>query len=481
MARNTYRRKGEAQNRALLVGAAIIIAIIVLAAAYFFLTQPAEEGEAVEEARETEETPAATETETTPVQTTPEETTPEEKPKIIWASTQLVPAEEQKFVKDELLPGFVEETGIEVEFVGISYGDLTIRMQSEQESGEVTISLIADLHGGLDLFASNGWLEDLSKFGALEGREFPQVLEDYSSLYGIKAYVPWLTATYVFVVNKEAFNYLPPGLTMEDVMTGSDKWTYEALLEWARNIEAATGSKPLGFPAGPKGLFHRFLHGYVYPSFTGAQVKNFDSPEAIEMWNYLEELWQYVNPQSTVYDAMASPLLKGEVLIAWDHTARIKDAIIERPEDFVVVPAPAGPKGRGYILVIVGLAIPKNAPNQDAAWQLIEYLTRPEIQRLILERVGFFPAVTGVAEELPAGPLKVLAQGVGNQLATPDSLVALIPSLGAKGGEFSTTYREAFKAIVLEGKNPEDVLPDLKQYLLGLFQEAGAKLPPPDE
>ncbi len=465
-------------NRLIIAIAAIAIVVIIIAGLLIAGRGGEEQPETVPEA-----TPAAgrgAPAEETP-QAAPEEREEARRVKIIWASTQLVPAEEQAFVKGELLPPFTEETGIEVEFVGLSYDALVTRLQSEVETGKVTISVIADLHGGLDLFASKGWLEDLSKFGALEGRSFPKTLEDYSNLYGIKAYIPWLTATYVFVVNKEAFNYLPPDLTPEDVMSGSEKWTYEALLRWAENIYAQTGMKALGFPAGPKGLFHRFLHGYLYPSFTGAQVKNFDSPEAVEMWNYLKELWNYVNPQSTTYDAMASPLLKGEVLIAWDHTARIKDAIIEQPDKFVVVPAPRGPEGRGYIVVIVGLAIPKGAPNQDAAWKLIEYLTRPEVQRLILERVGFFPAVEDVAEQLPEGPLRILASGVSAQLSAPDSIVALIPSLGGRGGEFSQLYREAFQRIVLEGVEPEAILTQFKEQLLALFEETGAKLPPPDQ
>ena len=450
---------------------AVVLLILIIGVAVYLAGRGGEEAAT--------ETPEGTATET--ATGAPAEGAPEGRVKIVWASTQLVPTQEQAFVKEELLPPFTEETGIEVEFVGMDYGTLVQKMQAEQETGNVTISLIADLHGGLDLFASKGWLEDLSKFGALEGRSFPKTLEDYSNLYGIKAYIPWLTATYVFVVNKEAFQYLPEGLTEEDVLSGSEKWTYEALLKWAENIYAATGEKPLGFPAGPEGLFHRFLHGYLYPSFTGAQVKNFDAPQAAEMWSYLRQLWEYVNPQSTTYKAMAEPLLKGEVLIAWDHTARIKDAILQQPDKFVVVPAPRGPEGRGYIVVIVGLAIPKGAPNQEAAWKLIEYLTRPETQRLILERVGFFPAVEGVAEQLPEGPLKILAAGVAAQLSAPDSLVALIPSLGEKGGEFSQIYREAFKAIVLEGKDPGEVLPPLAERLQAIFQEVGARLPPPDE
>ena len=399
---------------------------------------------------------------------------------IVWASTQLNPAAEQAFVKNQLLPPFTEETGISVEFVPISYSDLAVRLEGEMKAGKVTISLIGELHGGLDLFASKGWLEDLSKFGALEGRTFIPSLERFSTLYGIKAYVPWMTATYVMVVNKKAFNYLPEGLTVEDVVMGTDKWTYEALLAWAKRLYEETGSPKLGFPASPKGLFVRFLHGYLYPAFTGAQVKNFNSPEAIEMWNYLKELWKYVHPASTTWDRMADPLLREEVWIAWDHTARIRDAIVQRPDDFVVAPVPKGPKGRAFILVVAGLAIPKNAPNQEAAWRLIEYLTRPEVQVKVLENVGFFPTVQEASGEVPEGPLKVMVEGVSRQLGAPDALVAMIPSLGGRGGDFKEIYLTAFENIVLKGADPADVLPGLAEELMNLFREVGAPLPPPD-
>ena len=244
--------------------------------------------------------------------------------KIVWASTQLNPPEEQSFVKGTLLADFKKETGNEVEFIAISYDQLTTRLESEEKSGKVTISLLGDLHGGLDYFASKGWLMDLSKFGTLSGRTFPKVLEDYSKLHGIKAYIPWMTATYVMVVNKKAYDYLPQGLTPDDVRKGTSKWTYDALLAWAKNLAEKTGSSKLGFPAGPKGLFVRFLHGFLYPAFTGYQAKAFNSDDAVQMWEYLKELWKYVVPQSTTYDAMADPLLKEEVWIAWDHTAESK-------------------------------------------------------------------------------------------------------------------------------------------------------------
>ncbi|WP_370456662.1 ABC transporter substrate-binding protein [Thermococcus sp. MAR1] len=400
-----------------------------------------------------------------------------EKVTVTFLSTQLNPPEERAFVQDELLKGFTDETGIEVNFVPISYTDMVTRLEGEMQTGKVTIDLIGDLHGGMDYMASKGWLEDLGGMPKLEGRTFINTFERYAHIRGQKVYIPWMSATYVMVVNKEAFKYLPEGLTEEDVMKGTDKWTYDALLQWAKNLKEAKGQPELGFPAGPKGLFVRFLHGYIYPSYTGYQAKEFDSPEAVEMWNYLKELWPYVHPSSTTWDAMADPLLKGEVLIAWDHTARIKNAIETKPDQFVVVPVPRGPKGRGFIVVLAGLAIPKGAPHKDQAWKLIDYLTKPETQVKVLEKVGFFPTVEEASGKLPEGPLKILAKGVQAQASTQDALVVMIPNLGDKGGQFKEYYKQAFERIVLNNEDPATVTKEIKPDLIKLFEEVGVPVP----
>ena len=60
--------------------------------------------------------------------------------------------------------------------------------------------------------------------------------------------------------------------------------SFAQLADWAKSITEKTGQRRLGFPAGPKGLFARFLEGYFYPSFTGSTVTEFRSPEAEKMW-----------------------------------------------------------------------------------------------------------------------------------------------------------------------------------------------------
>jgi multiple sugar transport system substrate-binding protein len=82
------------------------------------------------------------------------------------------------------------------------------------------------------------------------------------------------------------------------------------------------------------------------------------------MWEFVNDMWQYVHPQSVAYEFMQEPLLAEEVWVTFDHTARLINAFKDRPNDFLALPAPSGPKGLGFMPVVAGLAIPKTAPNK---------------------------------------------------------------------------------------------------------------------
>ncbi len=396
---------------------------------------------------------------------------------IIFASTQMEPAKEQTFARGELLGDFSTETGIQVEYVTFpSYAEIQIRMSAEAGAKKVTTGLIGDLHGGLDVMNSQGLLQDLSAV-RLSKKTFVKSLEDNSVIAGKKVYIPWMQATYIMAVDKKAFDYLPAGLTADDVKKGTEKWTYEALLTWAKRLQEQYNTPKLGFPIGPGGLWHRFLHGYIHPSYTGYQAKAFNSPEAVALWEYLRKLLPNVHRASTTWSAMDEPLLKQEVLIAWDHTARLKAAIVEKPDQIVIVPVPRGPKGRGYITVAVGLAIPVGAPQKDNVIKLIDYLTSPAVQVEVLQNVGFFPVVAEAGGALPQGPLKILAQGVLNQSATPDSNMQMIPSLGPKGGEYTSLFREVFTKVVIENADIRSTLRQAEAKFKAIFDELGTPMP----
>ncbi len=288
-------------------------------------------------------------------------------------------------------------------------------------------------------------------------------------------YIPWMQATYIMAARTDALEYLP-----EDADINALTW--DQVAEWGANLLDGTGERLLGFPFGEDGLRHRLFQGYLYPSFTGRVNNEFATQPGVDMWNWLLDTWQYVNPQSTTYGFMQEPLQSGEVGVAWDHTARLIDALNADPEGFVAFPSPAGPEGRAFMPVIIGLSVPKTAPDPEAAKDLIRYLLKPETQGITLEQVSFFPVATG---EVPAnvGP-GVLAQmaAISGQSGAADALPALLPvGLGDQGGAYSDVFKDALSQIVVEGNDPAEVLVGLAPTLQAIFDSTGAPCWTPDE
>jgi len=390
----------------------------------------------------------------------------------IFYSTQLRPIEEATKVREVLLKGIPGK----VTYVVDEPPAFAVRMKAETQAGKRTASVVGALHGELQPHVPDD-LQPIDDVAAkLTDRGIPASLMDLGKLgTSQQQYIPWMQATYIMVANKEALQYLPQGADVNSL-------TYEQLQQWGKNIVDKTGQRRLGLPAGPTGLLPRFFQGYFYPSFTGGVVTTFKSADAEAGWNALKELWAVTNPNSTNYNFMQEPLLAGEVWIAWDHIARVKEALALQPDQFVAFPAPAGPKGRGYMPVIAGLAIPKDAPNRAGAVAVIEHLTKPETQLATAAEVGFFPVVKA---ELPpdlAPGIKALAGAVDATQNAKNALVSLLPvGLGAKGGEFNKVYMDTFQRIVLRNEPVKDVLEAQAKVLDALMKETDAPCWAPDK
>ena len=174
---------------------------------------------------------------------------------------------------------------------------------------------------------------------------------------------------------------------------------------------------------------------------------------------------------------MQQPLLSGDVWIGFDHTARVLDALRQKPDEFVAFPAPIGPNGRGYMPVLAGLAVVKGAPDMSGAMALIDYLTQPQTQIVTARSVGFFPVVK---TELPPD-LKMGAAAIEKMQSAKDALPALLPiGLGERGGEFDKVFMETFRLVVLRGQKPRAVLDREAETLNRLMTETGAPCWQPD-
>jgi multiple sugar transport system substrate-binding protein len=178
---------------------------------------------------------------------------------------------------------------------------------------------------------------------------------------------------------------------------------------------------------------------------------------------------------------MQEPLISGDVWITFDHVARVLDALRQKPDEFVAFPAPAGPKGRGYMTVLAGLAVVKGAPDMNEAMALIDYLAEPETQITTARSVGFFPVVkVDLPPDLEPG-LKLGAVAIEKTQSGKNALPALLPiGLGQRGGEFDKAFMDTFRLVALRGQEPRAVLDREAETLRRLMTETGAPCWAPD-
>lgn len=393
---------------------------------------------------------------------------------FVFASTQFTPVVEQENMRTKILKGY---TGAAVDFITEAENASIDRVTAEAKAGaQGQVGLIGYENGQFGALAKAGYLADLSGVLARNAdKKLPKDMTDLGKLRtSEQLYIPWMQATYFIAINKKALQYKPAGVD-------ENKLTYDQLIAWGKAIQDATGKKMIGLPAGANGLIHRHIQGFFYPSYTGGLVTTYKSAEAVTMWNKIKELWAVTNPQSTTYAFMQEPLQSEEVWIGFDHVARLINVLKARPNDFIAVPAPAGPKGRYYMSVVIGLAIPKTTPNRAGAEALIDYLLKPETQIQVLRENAFFPVVSvSLPGDLDPG-LKLEADAVGKQSSASDAKVVPLPvGLGAKGGDFNKAMIDTFQRIVIKGENIQTVLNEQGALVQKAVTEANAPCWGPD-
>jgi len=131
--------------------------------------------------------------------------------------------------------------------------------------------------------------------------------------------------------------------------------------------------------------------------------------------------------------------------------------------------------------VVAVVAIPKTAPDMEAAKALAAYMLKPETQIATLRATNFFPVV---AVDLPAdmpASVKAFGPAIAAMTGAPDALPALLPmGLGEQSGKFNQVYTDTFERIVLGGQDVRPVLDEQAAVLKGIMDETKAPCWAPD-
>lgn len=386
---------------------------------------------------------------------------------VLFWSTQAKPVEEAQAMREQVLSG----AGQTVDYQPNDGGPWLTRLQAELQADSGTIGVLGALHGDFSAMNPDD-LVDMGDFGVSASSD------TFNSLATLGTdqmqYIPWMQASYIMAANKEALQYLPDGADI-------DALTYDQLIAWAANVHEGVGEPKFGFPAGPKGLKHRFFQGYLYPSYTNGVVRTFASDEAVVAWEKFAELWEHTNPASTNFSFLQEQLLSGDAWIVFDHTSRLAQAFNERPDDFVAFPAPAGPKGRGFMPVLAGVAIPRTAPDMEASKALVAHMLKPETQIATLRATSFFPVVdVELPDDLPPS-VQAAGSAIAKMSGASDANPGLLPAgLGDKGGDFNRVFVDTFERIIFARQPIRAVLDDQKKRLAAIMDETGAPCWAPD-
>ena len=386
---------------------------------------------------------------------------------VLFWSTQAKPVEEAQAMRQQVLADF----GDSVDYQPNDAGPWITRLNAELQANSGSIGVLGALHGDFSAMDPDN-LVDLDNLGLSAASATFNTL----AMLGTDnlQYIPWMQASYIMAANREALQYLPEGADINGL-------TYDQLIAWAAAVHEATGEAKFGFPAGPDGLKHRFFQGYLYPSYTNGVVRTFASDEAVVAWEKFRELWEHTNPASTNFSFMQEQLLSGDAWIVFDHTSRLAQAFNDRPDDFVAFPAPSGPTGRGFMPVLAGVAIPRTAPDMDAARALVEYMLLPETQIATLRATNFFPIVdVELPDDLPPS-VKAAGAAIAAMSSAPDANPGLLPAgLGDMGGDFNRVFVDTFERIILARQDIRAVLDDQKGRLAAIMEETGAPCWAPD-
>jgi multiple sugar transport system substrate-binding protein len=377
---------------------------------------------------------------------------------LVLSSEMFAPPAEQEFFINEILKPFEEETGITVNFQVIKGEDMFDRVTVQQETGHVTTDLVLVFNGRFSWWTDAGYVLPLDEVvSEWTDRTILPAFDRNAVVDGTRYFVPISADVYLTIANNKALDYLPEGVDLNNL-------TYEQYADWAIAIAEGEGEGKVCVTGVPQKMWiYQFgssalsygLNPAGQPEPAFPNVNSEPSAAAWAMWARIGAANGFM-PTVLNVDNCVDPLMREEAWLSVTHNARVGQVYASAEAQYTVAPAPSGPAGVGTIAGAHGIGIVKGTANYDAAVQLLEYLTRPEIQVKINKGTGgFIPVVAEALDYLGEDPtdeiirkaLLVLENGVTSYLPISDF---------QDWGAVKKVFDDVFQQMVLQGDGTVD-------------------------
>ena len=212
------------------------------------------------------------------------------------------------------------------------------RVRAEAKAGKGNLDLLIGLHGDFVTFQNEGLIRGVDDVAKKITTLPPALMKIGKLVTKTQYYIPQSQATYVMVANKSVLKYMPKGADINalHIWAGLRLGQGDPEGHWARTgsgfLPAAPGSSTASSRASScrrsraassrtSARRTRCTHGTTCASCGSTRIHSRSRTGSCRTHSSSEE-----------------------VLLAWDHVARLKTALDQR-SDLVAFPVPAGPKG----------------------------------------------------------------------------------------------------------------------------------------
>lgn len=381
---------------------------------------------------------------------------------ILYSGTPEV--HEKEFLMDDYFAGFEEEFGAKVNVEFVTQADAISLIRTQQETGNVTYDVIYADTANMAPYVNGGWMEDITDLVASTGSTYTTMFDGTTNKDGVRYFVPNSFDVYVLICNTKALEYLPEGLTQDDVVAGI---TWEQYAQWANNIAAGEGVGKTMMPASLTGSQLLYPMAGMAMSYGGG-FPEFTSDGFKAALGVIAEMAQgnAFYPEQDQYTAVTEPMNSGAAWLAFSHMAPAGTSYNASPASFVIGAAPKGSVGAGSTSGAWCYGIQKGAANEELAETFIRYVARPEVNYEFCYNYG--GALSPIAEvgDLLSDEDVVMRAGIN---VLNDAIVSGVPSTQySDWNAVKLLYGDIFNEVLSTKAVPSD------EYLAGKQAELDA-------
>ena len=372
--------------------------------------------------------------------------------------TQVSEAEEAAI--KELAAKFEDQTGIAVNVQFMQATDMQALLQSQVESGNISVDVMAQDNLRMEPFVRLGLIEDLSDKESDIDPEVFQGLIDGGKFNGVLYFVPYRTNVQLTYYRTDIFD--------EIGMSRPETWD-----DWRAACQAFLdqyGEPRCLFKAAfdPTAVLPTQMWEWIVSAGGDPTVLNDEG--TVAAYEFIQGLQQdgLLHPDSAIakWDTSNEIFARGDAYLMQNWPFGIGVIQDLGLTDFAVYHGVAGPVREAHVVGGEVLAIVKDTPKRDAAWQWINYLESREAQEILAAENGW-PNVRGDALGQISADRQEEFQAVNDALAY-GILRPNIPYME----DLLNLMIEAYDRIVNNGEDAQTVLDELALQLEDIKAQA---------